>query len=84
MTNSEISQPKTFSELTAQRNESLKNVRESSARIKSMTRSLFDPPKSDTRLGTIMNNFDKVLALYDGVLLGVKVIGRMRRAFRRK
>lgn len=74
----------TLRDIQARRDDALRDVRVSGAKIKKLGRGLFEPPAESSRLGNVFSNFDKLVAIYDGVMLGVKVISRVRRAVRRR
>lgn len=74
----------TFDDILVKRNETLENIRKSSSRIKELTSSMFSPPKRSGRFGSVINNVDRILAVYDGVMFGVKIIGRVRKLIRRR
>lgn len=73
----------TLNDILVKRDEALADVRKSGKRIKTLTGNLFEPPKATGRFGLI-NNFDRVVAVYDGVMLGMKIIGRVRKLVRRR
>lgn len=73
-----------LADIQARRNKALADVRTSAARIKSLTSSLFEPPKVEGRWGGLMGNFDRAFAIFDGIMLGVKVVGKVRKLVRRR
>ncbi len=74
----------TLNDILVKRDEALADVRKSGKRIKTLTGNLFEPPKVTGRFGGLINNFDRVVAVYDGVMLGMKIIGRVRKLVRRR
>ena len=74
----------TLNDILVKRDEALADVRKSGKRIKTLTGNLFEPPKAPGRFGGLINNFDRVVAVYDGVMLGMKIIGRVRKLVRRR
>lgn len=74
----------TLNDILVKRDEALADVRKSGKRIKMLTGNLFEPPKATGRFGGLINNFDRVVAVYDGVMLGMKIIGRVRKLVRRR
>lgn len=74
----------TLNDILVKRDEALADVRKSGKRIKTLTGNLFEPPKAAGRFGGLINNFDRVVAVYDGVMLGMKIIGRVRKLVRRR
>ena len=73
-----------LNDILVKRDEALADVRKSGKRIKTLTGNLFEPPKATGRFGGLINNFDRVVAVYDGVMLGMKIIGRVRKLVRRR
>lgn len=60
-------------------------IKASSTYIKTATRQLFTPPpKATSKLGTFMNMVDQGMAIYDGVLIGMRVVRNVRRIFGRR
>lgn len=74
----------TLDGILARRDDVLADVRNSGRRMRMLAQSLFEPPKATGRFGGLMNNFDRVMAVYDGVMLGMKIIGRVRRLVRKR
>lgn len=74
----------TLNDILVKRDEALADVRKSGKRIKTLTGNLFEPLKATGRFGGLINNFDRVVAVYDGVMLGMKIIGRVRKLVRRR
>ena len=74
----------TLNDILVKRDEALADVRKSGKRIKTLTGNLFEPPKATGRIGGLINNFDRIVAVYDGVMLGMKIIGRVRKLVRRR
>ena len=74
----------TLNDILVKRDEALADVRKSGKRIKTLMGNLFEPPKATGRFGGLINNFDRVVAVYDGVMLGMKIIGRVRKLVRRR
>ena len=74
----------TLDDILAKRNNALSDVRASGNRVKSLAQSLFEPPKADGRISGLLNNFDRFMAIYDGIMLGTKIVGSARRLLRRR
>lgn len=74
----------TINDILAKRDATLAEIRKSSDKIKKQTHALFSPPISHGRMEAVMNNVDRAVAIYDGVMFGVKVMRRLRRTFLRK
>lgn len=71
-------------DLIEQRNQALKDVRESGRKINRKLQQLFEPPKTNGKLDLFANNIDRIIAVYDGVLLGTRIIRKVRRLVIRK
>ena len=57
-------------------------IKESADFIKTTTHKLFTPPPQATsKLGSFMNMVDQGLAVYDGVMMGMRVARNIRRIF---
>lgn len=61
-----------------------KRMRKSAAYIKNTTHQLFTPPKATTKLESFMNLLDQGVAIYDGVMLGMRVMRNIKHIFGRK
>lgn len=69
----------TLEDIISQRDNALKEVRESGKIISHKVRMLFAPPKATGKFDLLANNLDRIIAIYDGVLLGSKIIKRFRK-----
>ena len=65
----------TLNDILVKRDEALADVRKSGKRIKTLTGNLFEPPKATGRFGGLINNFDRVVAVYEGGMHGKQIIG---------
>lgn len=75
----------TLADIQARRDKALADVRASAADIKRLTGSLFEPPRAaEGRWGGLIGNFDRAFAIFDGIMLGAKVVGRVRKLVRRR
>lgn len=77
MNNREI-QKYTLEDVIEQRNKALEDVRKSGENIKRKMRLLFEPPKANSKLELFTGNIDRIIAIYDGVMLGTKIIRKIR------
>ena len=73
----------TLEEVT-ERKEEIKRQIDDQGRIITLTvRDIFAPAPSDSATNTLMNSFTKGLAIYDGVMTGIKIMRRLKAFFRR-
>ena len=62
-----------------------KQMDESASAMKEQFRSIFTPAQQPTsRFGNIMGMIDRGMAIYDGVVVGMKIIRSVRRLFGKK
>lgn len=52
--------------------------------IRNTTKTLFAPPKANNKMESFFNIVDQGMAVYDGVILGMRVMRNFRRIFSRK
>lgn len=74
----------TLEQVLEMRNKALDDVRDSAGNIRLTMQRLFEPPKATNPLGMFAGNIDRVIAVYDGVLLGMKVIRKIRKLVTRR
>lgn len=67
--------------IRSQKAETKDRIRKSAELIKSTTHQLFTPPKATNKIESFMNLFDQGVAIYDGVMLGMRVMRNIRRIF---
>ncbi|MCD8318674.1 MAG: hypothetical protein LUC45_07495 [Paraprevotella sp.] len=61
-----------------------KQLKESTNYIKMETNRMFaPPPEATSKFGTFMNMVDQGIAVYDGVMMGLRVARNLRRLFGR-
>lgn len=59
-----------------------KQIQKSSNRIKNTYQSMIAPPKQPaTKMETFMNAFDQGMAIYDGVMMGMRIVRSIRSIF---
>lgn len=59
-----------------------KQIKESSDRMQSTYRNMVAPPKKPaTKMETFMNAFDQGMAIYDGVMMGMRIVRTVRSIF---
>ena len=69
-------------EIRTRKAEVKSQIKESADFIKTTTHKLFTPPPtSHIKLGSFMNMVDQGLAVYDGVMMGMRVARNIRRIF---
>ena len=71
-------------EIRTRRAEVKSQIKESADFIKITTHKLFTPPQSTSKLDSFMNMVDQGLALYDGVMMGMRVARHIRRFFEKR
>lgn len=69
----------TLEDILAQRDKALQDVRDSGAEIKLRMRRLLEQPRAEGKLGLLIGNVDKIIAVCDGVLLGMSIVRKVRR-----
>ena len=67
-------------EIRTRKAEVKSQIKESADFIKTTTHKLFTPPPQ-SKLGSFMNMVDQGLAVYDGVMMGMRVARNIRRIF---
>lgn len=59
-----------------------KQIKESSDRIRNTYQSIVAPPKQPTtKMESFMNAFDQGMAIYDGVMMGMRIVRAIRSIF---
>ena len=61
-----------------------KKLRKSGMQIKQHANDLFAPPKTDTRAERISSAIDKSIAIFDGVMFGMKIVRQLQHFFHKK
>lgn len=59
-------------------------IRKSNMQMKASMKAMFAAPKSSNKMESFFNVIDQGMAVYDGVMLGMKVMRNVRRIFGRK
>lgn len=70
--------------LRQQRVDANARIRKSANRIRTTAHDLFAPPKSTDKVSRMMTLVDQGIAMYDGVMLGMKVMRSVRHLFGRR
>lgn len=75
----------TFEDLIAEKNRVCNEIKEQKSKIQYKTQQLFSPsPKSKTKMGAMFGGFEKALAIYDGVMTGMRIVYRIRHLIRKR
>lgn len=74
----------TLEEISKRKAEVKKEIDKQKSIIIECTRDIFTPEPADSGIGSIMQSFNKGLAIYDGVMMGIKMMRRVRKFFDRK
>ena len=83
--NTGISKPQiTLEEITRQKKAVRLQIREQRARIQQTATELFSPVKATTKVEMLMNSVNSGIAVFDGVMTGLRIMRRVRGLFRRK
>lgn len=83
--NTEISKPQiTLEEITRQKKAVRLQIREQRDRIQQTATELFSPVKATTKVEMLMNSVNSGIAVFDGVMTGLRIMRRVRGLFRRK
>jgi hypothetical protein len=72
----------TLDVICQQKAEKLSEIRASKQRISLQARELFHPAESTNKSNALINNFSSGIAIFNGVLTGLKLIRRIRSIFR--
>lgn len=83
--NEQTSTPKvTLEEITLRRKEVLGKIHVQKAAMTAITRDIFAPlPPAATKADSLMRSFNTGMAVFDGVMLGIKMMRKIRSYFRR-
>lgn len=83
--NTRISKPQiTLEEITRQKKAVRLQIREQRDRIQQTATELFSPVKATTKVEMLMNSVNSGIAVFDGVMTGLRIMRRVRGLFRRK
>ena len=72
----------TLDMICQQKAEKLSEIRASKQRISRQARELFHPAETTSQSNALINNFSSGIAIFNGVLTGLKLIRRIRSIFR--
>ena len=83
--NTGISKPQiTLEEITRQKKAVRLQIREQRDRIQQTATELFSPVKATTKVEMLMNSVNSGIAVFDGVMTGLRIMRRVRGLFRLK
>lgn len=74
----------TLEEITRQKRAVRLQIREQRDRIQQTATELFSPVKATTKVEMLMNSVNSGIAVFDGVMTGLRIMRRVRGLFRRK
>lgn len=75
----------TLQQIRTRKAEVRSQMKESADAVKATLHGLLAPPKkASSKLGTLMSMVDQGLAVYDGIMMGMKVARNIRRTFGRR
>lgn len=60
-----------------------KEIRQQKERMHATARQLFAPVKPAGKADALLHSIQSGIAVFDGILLGMKIVRRIRKAFRR-
>jgi hypothetical protein len=66
------------------RREKLKEIRAAGKTIKNTTSGIFSPQERQTGVNGLMQQVGTGIAIYDGVMTGIKIIRQIRKMFKRR
>lgn len=84
MQNNTPKNPATLEEIAIRKQDLLKQIRKQSIKIQVTASDLFTPVTSENKMEMFMNSVNSGIAMYDGVMTGVKLMRRIRRFFKSK
>ena len=73
----------TLEEISRRKAQLLKEIRQQKELMKATASDLFAPVRPTSKANAIMHSIQSGMAVFDGVMLGMKIIRRIRKAFRR-
>lgn len=79
-----IDQPITLEEIASRKAELKKEIGEQKARMTTTTRNIFAPLMPSPSSNPLMKSFNTGLAIFDGVMMGFKIIKSIKRFFRNR
>lgn len=70
-----------LNEILVQKEETLQQLRAKKNDIHNLFEDMFAPQVSNNRYDALLNNVNRFVAIYDGVMFGMKIIRRFRKRF---
>lgn len=74
----------TLDQISERKKNVRKELEDQKSIIQEQTKELFYPQPKDTGISSFMDSFNKGLALYDGVMTGIKLMRKVRRFLTKK
>lgn len=74
----------TLNDIRQQKKDKLAEVRETGNKIRKTIHEIFMPEERQPGMGRLMQHVSMGIAIYDGVMTGLKVMRRIRRFFSRR
>ena len=71
----------TIDEINAMKESLALELQDKEKKISTMSKMLFSPPNSENKVQHWMNQAEKAMAIYDGAVLGFKLLSNFRRIF---
>lgn len=73
----------TLEEISLRKENVLKEIRQQKELMKATASELFAPVRPASKANAIMHSINSGMAVFDGVILGMRVIKRIRKAFQK-
>lgn len=73
----------TLEDISKRKEELLKELRQQKESMKAIATDLFAPVRPSNKVDAVMHSINSGIAIFDGVMLGMKVIKRIRKAFQK-
>lgn len=83
-TNQPTAPNNTLAYIRTRKAELRKEIQICNENIRTTTKTMFAPPKANNKMESFFNILDQGMAVYDGVILGMRVMRNFRRIFGRK
>ena len=73
----------TLEEITQRKKKLLNEIQAQKRAMTATTREIFSPAPTANKADSLMRSFNTGMAIFDGVVLGIKIMKKMRTYFRR-
>ena len=74
----------TLDEILVKRQHALNEVHEQKKLIKRKFHDMISPSRSTSKMENFINSFDKIMAIYDGAIIGMRLIHRIKGVMRNR